>query len=178
MPVLLRNSVHRFGWIARIAHWTTVALVVIVFIDISGLDVPPKLARREAVVAFHVSLGAVVLLLMLGRLGWRLSNPNPVRAWNLSPGHRTFAISVHRLMYVVVIGLCLCGIAAVIADSAPLEVFGLRLASPAMAAHATSHALALDVHARLATVLLIMIAAHATTAVVNQVFAGDEPRAQ
>lgn len=174
MPVLLRNSVDRFGWFARIAHWATVALIAIVFIDISGLDVPPKLAEREAVVAFHVSLGMVVLLLMLARLGWRVTNPNPVRAWNLSPGHRFFAISVHRLMYVVVIGLCLCGIAGVIAGGAPLDVFGLRLGAPEIAVQAAARALALDVHARLSTLLLIMIAVHATTAVVNQVFAGDE----
>lgn len=177
MPVLLRNSVDRFGWIARIAHWTTVALILIVFIDISGLDVPPKLARREAVVALHVSLGMVVLLLMLGRLGWRLANPNPVRAWGLSRGHSFFAIFVHRLMYVIVIALGLCGIAAVMSDGQALEVFGVRLAASGSAEPAVSRTLALDIHARLATLLLLMIAVHATTAIVNQVLGGDPPAA-
>lgn len=176
--MLLYNSVRRFGWIARIAHWTTVALIAMMFIDISGLDVPPKLAEREAVVAFHVSLGIVVLLLMLGRLGWRVANPNPVRGWNLSPGQQLFAISVHRLMYVVVISLCLCGIVGVIADGTPLGFFGVSLGAPTISPRAATRALALDVHARLSILLLVMIAVHATTAVVNQVFAGDEQAAQ
>ena len=174
---MFRNSVHRFGWIARVLHWATVALVGIVFIDISGLDVPPKLAQRDAVVAFHVSLGLVVLLIMLCRLGWRLSNPNPVRSWNLSPGHRFLAITVHRLMYVVLISLCLCGIVGVVTGGAALEIFGLNLVTPETAMHATSNAVALDLHDRLATLLLVMIAVHATVAVVNQVFAGNDPAA-
>lgn len=174
----MRNSASRFGWIARVLHWTTVALVATVFIDISGLDVPPKLAQRDAVVAFHVSLGLVVFGIMLGRLGWRLSNPNPVQAWNLSPGHRLVALTVHRLMYGVVISLCLCGIAAVVTGGAALEVFGLRLLEAGDAMRAPSNAIALDLHDRLSMLLLAMIAAHATMAIVNQVFAGDDPAAE
>jgi cytochrome b561 len=174
---LFRNSVRRFGWIARALHWTTVALVAIVFIDISGLDAPPKVSQRDAVVAFHVSLGLVVFVIMLGRLGWRMTNPNPVRSWNLSPGHRLLAITVHRLMYVVVIGLCLCGIAGVLTGGAALEVFGLSLVEPGVAVHATANAVALDLHDRLSILLLAMIAVHATTAIVNLVFAGNDPAA-
>lgn len=170
-----RNSAYRFGWVARVLHWTTVALVATVFIDISGLDVPPKLARRDAVVAFHVSLGLVVFIIMLSRLGWRLANPNPVRSWNLSPGHRLVALTVHRTLYGVLISLCLCGIAAVVTGGAALEIFGLRLIEPGGPMAATSNAVVLDLHDRLSVVLLIMIAVHATMAIVNQVFAGDEP---
>ena len=178
MPFLFRNNARRFGWIARVLHWSTVALVAIVFIDISGLDVPPKVAQRDAVVAFHVSLGLVVFVIMLSRLGWRWSNPNPVRSWSLSPGHCFFAITVHRLMYVVVISLCLCGIVAVVTGGAALEIFSLSLVAAGNAGQATANAVALDLHARLSTLLLIIIAVHATTAVVNLVFAGEDPAPQ
>lgn len=170
MKISLRNTARRYGWVARVMHWSTVALVATMFIDISGLDVPPKNVHRDAIVAFHVSLGLVVLMLMIVRLWWRLTNPNPVQSYELSRRHRLTAMSIHRTMYVIVITLCVSGIAGVITRGDPLVFFGLAVTSAGTALPAAG----LVLHDQLSTVLLILVAVHASAAVINQVFAGDQ----
>lgn len=169
-----RNTAHRYGWVARILHWSTVALVAAIFIDISGLDVPPKNLHRDAIVAFHVTLGLAVLVLMLVRLWWRLTNPNPVLSYALSARHRLVAMTIHRTMYVIVIVLCVSGIAGVVTRGDPLLFFGLTVIGPGT----TLPAAGLQLHDRLSTLLLIFVAVHASAAVVNQVFAGDQSGAR
>lgn len=173
MKLQIRNTPDRYGWVARVLHWTTVALVMTLFIDISGLDVPPKNANRDAVVAFHVSLGIVVLFLMAIRAGWRLANPNPVRGYALSRTHRFAAITLHRTLYAVVVSLCLSGIIGVTSGGEPLVAFRMMLLQSGSGADPQWQAVALDLHNRLWALLLGLIAVHVVAAIINQVHAGD-----
>lgn len=163
--ILWRNTATRYGWVARTLHWTSVALVATLFIDITGLDVPPKSLNREAVVDFHVAVGLVLMAVMLARLAWRLTNPNPLDSYGLSPRHRTFAVSVHRTVYVVVLGLCGLGIAG-------MPIAGGTLAPPAVAGAA------LAVHARLADLLLVLLTVHVLGVLVDQAFRRQEDTAE
>ena len=62
--IQLRNSTRRYGAVARLLHWSSVALMLALYIGISGLDVPPKLAVRETVVASHATIGLVLLVVI------------------------------------------------------------------------------------------------------------------
>jgi cytochrome b561 len=146
----LRNTTHSYGWISRVLHWSSVVLVLVIFVDISGLDVPPKLAMRDAVVDRHVILGSALLCLMCVRLIWRQFNPNPVHAYAFSIGHRRLAIAAHRGLYVLVLGLCALGLLAHLATDAAV----------AMTAR--------DLHDTLAVLLLVFAAGHAVAGVYNQ----------
>lgn len=146
----LRNTAHRYGWVSRVLHWTTVVIVLVLYVDIMGLDVPPKLAMRDAVVDRHALLGTVVLVLMCVRFLWRQCNPNPVHGYALPAWNRRLALAVHRSLYALVIGLC-----------------GLALIAHYGADTAFS-ATALDVHDALAGLLLAVVAGHAVAGVYNQ----------
>jgi len=154
----LRNTVHTYGWLSRVLHWSSVVLVLVIYVDISGLDVPPKLAQRDAVVDRHVILGSALLGIMCVRLLWRQFNPNPVHAYAFSAGHRRLAIGAHRGLYALVIGLCALGLLAHLTTDAAV----------AMTAR--------DLHDTLATLLLAFAAAHAVAGVYNQALGVAVPR--
>lgn len=145
-----RNTVHSYGWVSRVLHWSSVVLVLVIYVDISGLDVPPKLALRDAVVERHVLLGSVLLGLMCVRLIWRQFNPNPVHAYAFPVAHRRLAIAVHRGLYAFVIGLCAIGLLA------------HQTTDPALTLTAR------DLHDTLAVLLLAFAALHAVAGVYNQ----------
>lgn len=145
-----RNTTRAYGWISRALHWMSVLLVMVILLDISGLDVPPKLAVRDSVVARHAVLGQMLLALMLLRLAWRLVNPNPVAAYALPAWHRALATWGHRALYVLVIGLCVSGLVA--------------QERAATALGATTRGL----HDALVLPLLCLVAAHALKAIYNQ----------
>ena len=167
----LSNTKTHYGLVARIGHWSSVALVAALFILISGLDVPPKVHDREAVVALHMSLGVLLFILMLSRLAWRLANPNPLLGYPLASWHRMAALTIHRCLYVVVLTLCGCGLLLVFADGLPLAVFGLELFGAGAPAETSLVVSAHAAHLALGDTLLLLVLIHATAAIVNQVFA-------
>ncbi len=174
--MLLRNSPHAYGLVARVLHWSSVALVATLYIGISGLDVPPKNAERALHVAFHASVGTGLLALMLARLAWRLTNPNPAAAYPLSRWHRTAVLTAHRSLYVLVFAACALGLLAHLAGGAAVMLpGGLALAGAAPPDPALAR-LAIALHDGATRALLLLVALHASAAVVNLILAGSAPQ--
>ena len=149
----LRNSNSSYGVVARVLHWSSVALVLFLLLDVSGLDVPPKLAERALYVERHVVLGSMLLVLMALCFGWRLGNPNPVLAYVISATRRRVVLAVHRTLYGLVFALCLSGLFAWFTDAGGVTNAALLL------------------HLALWPWLLALVVVHAGAGVLNQVFA-------
>ncbi|MGE0484607.1 MAG: cytochrome b [Gammaproteobacteria bacterium] len=165
----LRNTPTAYGILARLLHWSSVGLLLILYLLVSGLDVPPKVHVRDAVVAQHVALGLAFTALMLARLAWRLGNPNPARAYRCGRWRRAVVFGLHRLLYTGVLVEAALGVMGEVAAGRALPLFG-RLGIDANAAlAATCHAW----HGTLALALLLLVTAHATLAIANQ--AGSAP---
>ncbi|MEQ8660132.1 MAG: cytochrome b/b6 domain-containing protein [Gammaproteobacteria bacterium] len=160
----LLNTAYRYGWVARILHWTSVTLVAWLFLGISGLDVPPKVYVRDSVVANHAACGLALLGLMGLRLAWRLTNPDPMLRYRFAPWRRVLARGVHRSLYIAVIGECLFGIVALAATGAPLPLVG-----PLAGADASLAGAARAWHDGLASALLLLVLVHAGAGVTHQV---------
>lgn len=160
----LTNTPRHYGWVARIAHWTSVMLVAWLYLDVSGLDVPPKVQVRDAVVAAHAQAGLALLALMCARLAWRWGNPNPVHRFRLAPWRRALALGVHRSLYVMVIGQCLAGLVALAASGAAVPLLGrIGTADTTLAAAARAW------HEGFATALLLLVLVHAGAAIAHQI---------
>lgn len=160
----LTNTPSQYGWIARIAHWTSVMLVAWLYLDVSGLDVPPKVHVRDTVVAAHAATGLGLLTLMCMRFVWRLGNPNPVHRFRLSPWRRALALGVHRSLYFVVVAQCLAGLVALAANGDAVPLLGpIGTADAALAGAARAW------HEGLASALLLLVLFHAGAAIAHQI---------
>jgi cytochrome b561 len=69
-------------------------------------------ARSRRAVAVHATLGAVILLLTLTRLAWRIAKPPPPYPLELARWERIAGTWTHRLFCVLLIALPLTGVIA------------------------------------------------------------------
>lgn len=125
----LRNSVLNYGSLAKFFHWA-VALLIFVMLGLglymTGLDPSPFMFSTYT---WHKSLGLVVLLLAVLRLGWRLYSKPPrflrdqMKSWEIKLAHIT-----HFLLYICMFAMPLSGWLMISADHNPdPTIFGFEI---------------------------------------------------
>jgi cytochrome b561 len=111
---VLQHPVHRYSNGAVAFHWITAALVLTqVVVGFAFAEFMAKGPERDAVFTWHKTLGAVILLLTIARLIYRLNNPPPPFPPELPRWERFAAVWNHRLFYFLLIALPLTGLVAV-----------------------------------------------------------------
>jgi cytochrome b561 len=162
MPVMRPT----YGTTAKVLHWLIVALLTVQLP--LGWLMPG--ARRgmppDAAMSLHVSIGITILILIVVRLGWRLTHPvaqeSQVPAWQ-----RIGAEVVHWLLYAVVLLTTLSGWLFVSAGGWTISLFGL-VPLPRLVAEGSALGRALGLwHATLVWILICLIAMHVAAALVH-----------
>lgn len=165
-----RNSEFAYGQVARILHWSSVALLLGTVVLGTRLTDASDDSETLQVLSQHVSLGLLLLGAMVARFVWRLQNPNPVLSYALHDIHKRCAIAVHWFIYAVVILQCCLGFAQLLADGEHVvlfEVVGVRF--PALGDAELRERLN-DVHETIANVIYVVIALHVAGAIYHQLF--------
>jgi cytochrome b561 len=109
-----QDPIRRYSNVAVTFHWVTVALVLTqVVLGFSFAEFMAKGPARAEVFAWHKTLGALILILALIRLAYRLRNPPPPFPPELQRWRRIVAVWNHRAFYLLLIILPLTGLIAV-----------------------------------------------------------------
>jgi cytochrome b561 len=163
--MLIYNSSKGYGAIPQAAHWLTVILVAVAWV--SGLlgDDLPKGAPRAAGLFVHISAGLVVMVLLVVRLAWNLSNrPPDAESTGLGIWVDRLGRTAHYLLYGLLIAVPVAGIVVQFARGDALPVFGIAdIASPWARDRAFARSLK-EVHEILAHTLMIVAGFHAAAA--------------
>ncbi len=135
---------------ARWLHWL-IALLLLATIPIGGTMTGEGLARstQDSMFIFHKNVGVLILLLMIGRLAYRLAVPPPPLPASVPDWQRRVAGLTHGLLYLLVFVMAISGYIRVVAGGFPLEsldALGVprlaprsdELAETAKAVHATT----------------------------------------
>jgi len=159
--------------VSRAFHWLVVALVLAqITIALVLPTVLPKSAE-DSITAWHLGTGSTILLVMLLRLGWRLSHPMPPAPTDLPAALRILARGTHWAFYVVLILLPLLGWMAANAYGATPRLLGLlplpRLLAPDQATAETIG----GVHKATATLLFVLIVLHVSGALYHALVRRD-----
>lgn len=108
-----RRQLLRYNNVAVAIHWITAALLVTqVYVGFMFADMARGPDRGDWF-TWHKTLGAVILLLSLARLGWWLTNPPPPYPVELPRWERLAGVWNHRIFYFLLIALPLTGLATV-----------------------------------------------------------------
>ena len=109
-----QDPIRRYSNTAVAFHWITVALVLTqVVLGFAFAEFMPEGTARSQVFAWHKTIGALILILVLIRLGYRLANPPPPFPVELPRWKRIAAVWNHRAFYFLLIVLPLTGLIAV-----------------------------------------------------------------
>jgi cytochrome b561 len=131
-PVSWRNTGDAFGLVSRYAHWASAVLILcLVPMGLFMTVLPEGSPDRGMFVAVHQTLGVTVLVLVLLRLAWlRRSAPPPLPA-DLKPWERRLAGALHPVLYGLILGLPITGLALSLSQGGPLELYGWMAPLPA-----------------------------------------------
>jgi len=109
-----QDPIRRYSDTAVAFHWITVALVLTqVVIGFTFAEFMEKGSARAELFAWHKTIGALILVLALLRLAYRLKNPPPPFPPELPRWRRIAAVWNHRAFYFLLIVLPLTGLIAV-----------------------------------------------------------------
>uniref|UniRef100_A0A9E8CNI6 Cytochrome b/b6 domain-containing protein n=1 Tax=Bosea sp. NBC_00436 TaxID=2969620 RepID=A0A9E8CNI6_9HYPH len=145
---------HAFPLLAKVLHWSTAVLVLVMFcvgILMKEIGSGPW---ADALMTFHKTAGFALLLLVLGRLAYRIVQRFTGR-WSRSAGGR----AVHRILYGMLVVIPLLGLAGV-SDFGARDIYG-GLSLPAIWPRGAGYADELfRGHAILAFGLIGLVALH------------------
>jgi cytochrome b561 len=150
---------------ARTLHWITAALVLIMLP--LGLVIANRWGGswQDWLYNLHRSIGAVVLIIILVRLGYRLTHQPLPLSDEVPQAQRRAATAVHWTLYTLLLVQPLVGWAGSSAYPAPVIVFGLfELPMIAPANRALSDQL-LFVHRSIALAIACLVAIHIAAAI-------------
>jgi cytochrome b561 len=146
--------------LAKILHWSIFVLLAVQYAVAWIMPEIHRDTRPETLISLHLSLGALILLIMLLRLGWRFFHPVPLLTEGIPAWQVRAAQATHLWLYGLLIVMPLLGWANANARGWDPTLFGLATLPRLMEAHNPSGELAGDLHAVLANVVLGLLALH------------------
>lgn len=160
---MLMNTRDGYGLITRLLHWLIFALVIG---NLSGgilLSLLPPGVFRAFLVTAHKSTGVVISLLMIGRLLWRVCNPQPRDLGEIAVLNYVARV-LHIWLYALLLLQPLSGILMSQAYGYPVVVFGIVTLPPLIWNSPPLASVFGEIHAVTSVVLALAITVHAAAA--------------
>jgi cytochrome b561 len=123
----MRTSPDRYGAVSITLHWLIAGLIVVQLCLGWCMNelVPDHSPIQESVERVHISLGLTILLLVLVRIGVRLTHPAPPLPAGMPAWEKLLARGSHILFYLLMLALPLTGWALVSLGQRPISFWGL-----------------------------------------------------
>jgi len=166
------GAAERYNGVAQAFHWTVLALVVVQYAT-KWLPGGFATLSGKQLDTWHLAVGPTILLVMVLRLGWRLSHHVPPPPSDLPVSLRLLSRATHWLFYAILIVLPVLGWVAASGFGAPVSLLGV-VPLPALSSQDKGLAEAVgSVHGALAWALLAIIALHVSGALYHALVKRD-----
>jgi cytochrome b561 len=149
---------NRYSIVSLMLHWLIAALVLTQVLLITAHEAGDA---QRTFINLHKSVGLGILVLTLGRIGWRMANPAIALPSHLPVWQRLVARVTHVLFYVVLIVIPLTGWAASSAMGRDIAWFGLfNWPLLPIGGGRETAGLLMDIHGLVVKGLYVLIALH------------------
>ena len=162
-----------YDGIAKLLHWLIVVLLVVQFAIAWTMPHITRTTKPIDLIAWHLSIGVFILLVMLVRLSWRARSAVPPPPADLALPLKLLSRTTHYLLYGILIILPLLGWTNANARGWEVRLFGF-IPLPALVPSGSpwGHRMG-DVHMNLAIALLVVIGLHVLGALYHQLILRD-----
>jgi cytochrome b561 len=169
----LRNTPESYGAVAKFLHWGIVVLIIAQYVLAESADELADGPDKLAMLARHKSVGMLVLLLALARIGWKLANrglPQPVP---MPRPQRIAAAAGHGILYLLILALPLSGWVMASAAGHPPGFFGMFEFPSLIGASEELKEVLEEVHETLFNAVVVVAVLHALAAVYHHFWMKD-----
>ena len=161
----------QFTVVSRILHWLTAILVfAALFI---GFVMVNSTGDYRTLRLVHVSVGAVVLVVVLVRVVNRLTHRPPALPATVGRFERLAVFGSELAMYALLLAQPIVGWAMVSASGTPLFVFGSIPVPPIAPVNLAVFAALRETHSVLAYLLVVVVLAHVCAVLLHSITLGD-----
>ncbi len=158
--------------LTRSFHWATASLVVLLYGLYLVWERVPKGDVKHLLIVSHLSLGAVLTVVLVGRLVWRSSSSSS-RLVHEAGLRGLAARVVHLMLYGLLIAQVLLGWNFRWAQGQSMSVFGLPVPSPFGYPAGARHTIAV-LHYWIGTGIVVLALAHAAAALFHHFVLKDD----
>jgi cytochrome b561 len=162
----------RYNRLAILFHWVMAALIFYAAAAILIADDLPRGAFRDLIKTTHNSVGALVVVLLVLRVLWRLASTAPALPSAMTAQQQRLAKFAHLGLYALMAAVPLLGLATHFLRGRGLEFGFFSIASPLAANRALSRSIK-EVHELAAYALLALVVFHITAALWHQFIKRD-----
>ena len=163
-----------YSAVARTFHWVTAALVLTMLpigIAIATFDLGP--AVEDPLYHIHRSMGALILVIVLARLIYRLFNPAPPLPSDIPALQQFAALFTHWALYVLLIVQPIVGWIATSAYRAPVLFFWLFDLPPIWQEDRPFSEAMFVVHRSMGILIAVLISVHIAAALYHHFILKD-----
>ncbi|KTD78825.1 cytochrome b [Legionella waltersii] len=123
--MLIKNTTKQYGLIAILIHWIMAIFIIgLLAVGLYMVRLPIGLWKLK-LYGYHKEFGALVFLLILLRILWKLVNAAPTLPDHMPNWQKTAARSVHHALYIVVFFMPITGWLTSSAAGLSVSFFGL-----------------------------------------------------
>ncbi len=122
--LMWRNTLNNYGCISIALHWLVAIAVLELFaLGLWMVELTYYDAWYQRAPALHKGVGVLLFFVMLARLAWHLTNPQPRLSG--APWERLAARLAHGMLYLLLYALMVSGYLISTADGRAIDVLGL-----------------------------------------------------
>ena len=170
----MRNTEQTYGIVSILLHWLMALVIFGMFgVGLYMVDLDYYDPLYKTLPEIHKGTGILLVLVLLFRIYWRLSNPRPDPVEGGSALEEQVARWVHRLFYLLIAAIALSGYLISTADGKSIDVFGLFSVPATLTDLPEQEDRAGLVHEYLAYGLIGLAALHAAAALKHHFIDGD-----
>lgn len=170
----LRNTPNSYGAVAKLLHWGILALIIAQYVMAETAEELPDGPDKLGVITNHQSVGMLILLLALARIGWKVANrglPPPVP---MARPKQIAAAAGHGLLYLLLFVLPFSGWLMSSAAGYPTGLFGLFQFPALIGGNHDLHEALEEVHETLFNTVVVLAGLHALAAVFHHFWMKDD----
>lgn len=160
-----------YSWSYKLLHWMMAVLIILMFFALQGFSPEMSDADRTEMLIGHSSIGTVITLLMLLRVGKRFIRKHEQPKQNLTLKREIAAKLMHYALYVLMILVPLTGYLTANFHQLPVQLFG-SISLNGSADPATFLAIRL-VHSTSVMVLIALVILHIGAALMHKFMLKD-----
>ncbi len=171
---MLKNTDTTYGTVAKGFHWLLFLMLTFAIVAGNFLASMPKGEEKLQAAATHKSFGVLLLILILARLLWRLTNVTPKDPEGTTAIQSKMAAGLHWALYILMFAQPLSGILMSQAAGQPVVFFGLFELPNILGKDLSMAQLFRGAHGIVWILLVLAVAGHVGAALYHHFIAKDD----